>query len=85
MRRAHDDAHGAAPATAPPIEADGRLAGVVTWELVHDLQEAADMARGMGRDAMSERLSHRAEVIARILNARIERASSECTSHFWIG
>lgn len=61
------------------------LSGAVTWGLVHEIQEAADLARLTGRLAMERQLSNWAVKLCQALSTESAAETRDCTSQFWIG
>ena len=64
---------------------EGRLAEHVTWDLVHELQQAADLAGGMGQVNVEKRLSRWSVKLVNALCASSAPRSEESTSQYWIG
>ena len=57
----------------------------VTWDLVHELQQAADLAGGMGQVNVEKRLSRWSVKLVNALCASSAPRSEESTSQYWIG
>jgi hypothetical protein len=57
----------------------------LTWELVYELREAANMAHGLGRDAQEQRLTAWADRLTQILSPGQEHATEACISQIYVG
>ena len=73
----------------PVLPEDTQIASridlALTWELVYELREAANMAHGLGRTAQAERLAAWADRLSQILSPDEPDPSEACISQIYVG
>lgn len=66
-------------------QAEEQISQVLTWELIYELREAANMAHGLGRTAQEERLVTWAERLGQLLAPGEAHTDEECISQLYVG
>jgi hypothetical protein len=67
------------------VQADQQISQVLTWELIYELREAANLAHGLGRSAQEERLVAWAERLGQLLAPGETSTDEACISHIYVG